>query len=407
MIPTTPAQESSTRFSCPKPPCAGVHRPGAGKIAHRSWTGTHQHIERLRCTACGREFSEREGTLLARSKLPEDPVRRLVQGQRWGVCDEGTADIGAVDLQTVQRLQHGAAQRAATHHRQVGREVDGPGVPWDAAHAQRRPQQVEGVQTAWAMGSGFLLGVALGPRPQERAAALSAQVVARPPGLPRCRTDGWQASTAALLPVVGVGYRPRRRGTVGRQPQPRLGAPPALCDAQVVKVRHPAGQVVEVRRRVVCGGPRRCRQQWRLRQRGTTLQTAVMARWSGTWRGLVAPLRRRTRCLSWSPARHRGTVWLVVRLSNFVMPQKSLRQGRTPRTPALALGLTDHIWSSREYVWLPVHPDPGLTKQMEERMARLRTPALQDPSMGQTQAPLHAETRAENEQEAAPQPKAA
>src|SRR5918911_272330 len=76
---TTPAPERYTRFSCPNPQCTCFNRPGAGNIVHRSWTGTHQHIERLRCTACDREFSEREGTLMARSKLPEDTVVRLAQ----------------------------------------------------------------------------------------------------------------------------------------------------------------------------------------------------------------------------------------------------------------------------------------------------------------------------------------
>jgi len=116
----------------------------------------------------------------------------------------------------------------------------------------------------------------------------------------------------------------------------------------VVKVRNPAGHVVEVSRRVVCGGPRRFGKQWRLRQLGTPIQTACMERWYGTLRGLVAPRRRRTRCLSWSHRRHRGRVWLMVSLSNFVMPHKSLRQGRTQRTPAMAIGLTDHVWSYRE-----------------------------------------------------------
>jgi hypothetical protein len=121
-----------------------------------------------------------------------------------------------------------------------------------------------------------------------------------------------------------------------------------------------------------------------------------------TLRGLVAPLRHRTRCLSWSHTRPQGQVWLVVSLYNFVMPRKSLRQGRTPRTPAMAIGLTDHIWSYGEYIWLPVHTDPVLTKQMDERMARLLTPALQDQPLGRTQAPTQIETRAENDKEAAP-----
>src|SRR5262245_33272113 len=77
MISTTPAPERYTRFSCPNPQCARFNRPGEGHIVHRSWTGAHKHIERLRCIVCDREFSEREGTLMARSKLPEDTVPTL------------------------------------------------------------------------------------------------------------------------------------------------------------------------------------------------------------------------------------------------------------------------------------------------------------------------------------------
>ena len=96
----------------------------------------------------------------------------------------------------------------------------------------------------------------------------------------------------------------------------------------------------------------------------------------------------------------------MVSLYNFVMPHKSLRQGRTPRTPAMAIGLTDHVWSYREYIWLPGHTDPVLTKQLDERMARLLTPALQDQPRGRTPGgPV--ETVEEHEKEAASLPKAA
>ena len=194
---------------------------------------------------------------------------------------------------------------------------------------------------------------------------------------------------------------------MGRKPKPRLVAPKSLFYAQVVKVRNQAGHVVEVSRRVVFGGPRRFGKPLRLRQLGETIQTAFMERWSGTLRGLVAPLRRRTRCLSWSRTRHRGKVWLLVSLYNFVMPHKSLRQGHTSRTPAMAIGLTDHVWSYREYIWLPVHTDPVLTKQRDERIAHLLTPALQDQLSDRTQAPTPVESIEEHEKGVAPLPKAA
>ena len=405
MILTTPGPESYTRFSCPNPPCVRFNCPGAGNIVHRSWTGQHQHIERLRCTVCSRECSAREGTLIARSKLPAATVERLLKCQRWGVCDEGTADIGAVDLKTVYRFQALAAQRAETHQRQSVQHVAVEGVQWDEAHSKRHPKQVEWVHTALAMGSWFLLWVDFGPRTQDIAAALSAQVVARARQLPVFLTDGWKAYTAALLQVVGVVYRRRRRGKVGRQPKPRLVAPTTLFYAQVVKVRNQTGHVVEVSRRVVYGGPHRFGKQLRLRQLGETIQTAFVERWYGTLRGLVAPLRRRTRCLSWSRARHRGKVWVMVSLDTLVMPHKSLHQGRTLRTPAMAIGLTDHVWSYRAYLWLPVPTAPALTKQMDERMAQLLPPGLQDQTGSRIQAPTHVEE--EQEKEAAPPAEAA
>ena len=76
------------------------------------------------------------------------------------------------------------------------------------------------------------------------------------------------------------------------------------------------------------------------------------------------------------------------------MPHKSLRQGRNQRTPAMAIGLTDHVWSYREYLWLPVHTDPGLIKQMDERIGCLLAPALQEQPRGKTQAPPSGETNA-------------
>jgi transposase-like protein len=148
MIPMTPAQERYTTLSCPTPDGQQFNWPHAGNMGHRSWTGKHKHIERLRCPACDREFSERDGTLMARSKRSEDPVEQLLKCQRWGVCDEGTAAICAVALKTVYRCQRGAPRRAQSPHQQVVQDVDVPGVPWDEAHAKLRPQQGEWVHTA-------------------------------------------------------------------------------------------------------------------------------------------------------------------------------------------------------------------------------------------------------------------
>ena len=228
------------------------------------------------------------------------------------------------------------------------------------------------------MGSLFIVWVGFGPRNTDMAAGLIAQVVARLKAVPLFLTDGWKAYPAALLLVLGKVYRPRRKGKVGRFPKPRVVAPPDLFYAQVIKVKDQAGRTVEVKRKVIFGGPRRFFKQLGQKGLGMTIQTAFMERWYASLRGWVAALRRRTRCLSWSAQRHQGRVWLLVSLYNFVIPHKSLRQGKTKRTPAMAIGLTDHIWGYREYIWLPVHPDPILKNQMDERVEQLLAPALPD-----------------------------
>jgi transposase-like protein len=376
--PTVPSDDSHYRLlSCPHPRCPMRGQQGAGNIVHRSWTGKDKRIERFRCTQCRQEFSERRGTLMEATKLPEATVEQLLKCQRWGVCDEGTADLCGVNIKTVHRFQHVAAQRAQAHHEQVTRELQVEGVQLDEMHSKRRGPRVEWLHTAIAMSSRFVLWVHWGPRNQENAALLIAQVVARLCGLPVWLSDGWKAYPAALLQVLGRVSQRRRRGPRGRHPQPQLVPPKDLFYGQVVKVRDGTGKLLRVISRVVYGGPRRFVLEMASRGLRPSIHTAFMERWYGTLRGLCAPLRRRTRCGSSSQRRHQARVWLVVDLYNFVLPHKSLRQQGRSHTPAMTIGLAQHVWSDRDYLWYPVHPDPLSRQFMQQRVKALLTPALE------------------------------
>ena len=58
-----------------------------------------------------------------------------------------------------------------------------------------------------------------------------------------------------------------------------------------------------------------------------------------------------------------------------MIPQKSLGKGWTKRTPAMAIGLTHHVWKYQDYIWLPVRDDESLKKEMDQRIQKLLTPA--------------------------------
>lgn len=191
------------------------------------------------------------------------------------------------------------------------------------------------------------------------------------------------------------GLRPRQRRCARRSARARRRA--HACSPRGGRPRRRRGcrSWGAGSRRVGCGGPRRVGQPGRCRQRGEPIQPAFMERGDDPWRGLVAPLRRRPRGLSWSRTRPQGKGWRVVSLSNGGRPPKSLRPGRTPRTPARARGLPDHVWRARESGSLPGPPEPAITKQRDAR----RPPARQAPPPG--------ERREAHEKEAAPLPNAA
>jgi hypothetical protein len=242
---------------CPPPSCPLFNQPGQGNLKHRRWTGKNKDIERLRCAVCRQEVSERQRTLMEKTKLPEETVTRLLKCQRWGVCDDGTADICDVDLKTVRRFQTVACRRAEAHHQQVVRDLDVAGVQLDEMHSKLRRRRVAWVLSALARGSQFILWVVVGARRPDTGARWIAQVVGRVRSLPVFLTDGWKVYQPALLRVLGRVVRPRRRSSRGRHPLPRLVAPPKLFYGQVVKVRNQAGRLIRVTTRVSFGGPRR------------------------------------------------------------------------------------------------------------------------------------------------------
>jgi hypothetical protein len=79
--------------------------------------GKDHRIRRLYCKSCGHRFSERQGSLMAQSKLPEDTVVRIVKCLGYGCSVEATADICEVDSRTVELMLSKAGSRAEDFHR--------------------------------------------------------------------------------------------------------------------------------------------------------------------------------------------------------------------------------------------------------------------------------------------------
>jgi len=108
---------SLAAFACPNADCTHFKRFDAGNLSVCERMGKGKQIRRLYCSACGHRFSEREGTLLRYTKLPEQTVVQIIKCLGYGCSITATADICEVDPRTVDRLLEQAGRRAEDFHR--------------------------------------------------------------------------------------------------------------------------------------------------------------------------------------------------------------------------------------------------------------------------------------------------
>jgi transposase-like protein len=104
-------------FACPNSDCANFNRFGADNLSVCEQMGKGKAIRRLYCHTCGHRFSERKGSLMEDTKLPEQTVVRVVKCLAHGNGVEATADICEVDQRSVQRILEKAGPRAEAFHR--------------------------------------------------------------------------------------------------------------------------------------------------------------------------------------------------------------------------------------------------------------------------------------------------
>lgn len=71
-----PPENDLSGFACPNEDCQDFNRFAAGNLRVCERMGKDHRIRRLYCSSCGHRLSERQGSLLARSKLPEETVVR-------------------------------------------------------------------------------------------------------------------------------------------------------------------------------------------------------------------------------------------------------------------------------------------------------------------------------------------
>ena len=104
------------RFCCQDPDCALYARRGVGNLSVCARYGKRDHIRLLYCNACKGRFSERKGTALFHSHLPDDKALAVLQHLDEGCGIRSTGRLVGVDPNTVGRLARIAGRHAHDAH---------------------------------------------------------------------------------------------------------------------------------------------------------------------------------------------------------------------------------------------------------------------------------------------------
>jgi IS1 family transposase len=203
------------------------------------------------------------------------------------------------------------------------------------------------------------VSLVIGPRSQANAEALWQDFAARTEGvLPELlTTDEYRVYAGAILTTYGIPKPVPRTGKPGRPRTPRLVPPKALVYAMVHKLRR-KGRVVKVTIRRVFGTARQLTHALARSLVSTHVNTSFVERFNSTVRQHNSRKARRVYTFSKALEQHVAMSWFAVSYYNFCRPHLGLRLregGRwRVRTPAVAAGITDHVWSIREFMHDPL-----------------------------------------------------
>ena len=104
-------------LACSNAECPRYRQTGQGNLVVRKVYG-HDAIRLLRCRTCGEEFSERRGTALFNTKVPEDKAVEVINHLTEGCSVRSTARLSKVCKETVARLLRVSGRHAERVHDQ-------------------------------------------------------------------------------------------------------------------------------------------------------------------------------------------------------------------------------------------------------------------------------------------------
>jgi len=341
---------------CPNLECVAKGQCGRGNISVHS-----VKEKRCNCCVCEKTFSVSKGSIFYRLKTEPRTVIMVLSLLAYGCPIQAIVVAFGFDERTVKQWW----QRAGQHCQKVHEQVVG--------QSQQDLQQVQADEIKIKILAGVIwMAMAVmvptrlwlgGVISRQRDQALIQSLADQIRGLALCRP--LVLAVDGLASYVGAFQR------AFRSPVPRWGQS-GRChlrpwsEIAIEKVvKHRIGGHLAIVRRIVQGTTHQVTRLLQLSQGGGQINTAFIERLNATFRQRLAWLARRSRNLARQPETLQAGMFIVGCIYNFCTYHDSLRvafflakggQRWLQRTPAIAAGLTDHLWTMEELFTFKVPP---------------------------------------------------
>jgi transposase-like protein/IS1 family transposase len=322
---------------------------GHGKI------GQDKTIQRLKCAACETTFSSRKGTPLYYVKTEPEMVADVLWWLAEGVDVSVLARRFGYAEETLGEWLRRAGEHAWRLHVARFRDLKLALIQMDELYAKVKDEEkARWLWLAFDPISKALPALHLGSKRAEDAYALVHELKRRlhPACVPGFTTDGLRAYFHAITAHFGRWFRPPRARKDHWQVDEELR------HGQLVK-RKERRTVTFTITRMLWGKRSELYELLEAHGFRRLIQTAFIERLNLTIRQGVAALTRRTWSLPQSDTHLLKHVEWWRAYYHWIRPHQTLTErvsGEKPRqrTPAMALGLTDHVWTVGEFLHTPL-----------------------------------------------------
>lgn len=342
---------------CPNIDCPARGQVGKGNIGIHS-----QKEKRCVCKVCERTFTMSKGTLFYRLRTEPHVVMLVIVLLAYGCPLQAIVKAYGFDERTVKNWWQRAGQQCrAIHNHLVGSSQ------WDLQQVQADEIKVKvqggylWMAMAVMVSTRLWLGGAISAKRDKHLIRQLAQCI-RDAAL--CRplllaVDGLPSYVAAFQRAFRT--KLPRYGQVGRS---QLVPWPDIAIVQVIKRRQ--ANTFHIERRLVQGCRQKVEQLRHASQKAIgVINTAYIERLNATFRLRLSCLTRRTRTLARQPQTLTAGMYIVGCFYNLCDFHQSLRcrlwVGRhgykwVQRTPAMAAGLSDQLWTVDKLLMFKVPP---------------------------------------------------